>query len=122
MSPEVQEKIKMSELLEELEDTTVIAMVLKALSADERRKILAVLLRHEASSSEPMSYSELKKALNMPSNRLAYHLKLLRQAGLIEQLTDFALDNPTKDTGYWSFYETSPLATLVLRACLTMAK
>jgi len=122
MNLELKEKEKLSEFLEELEDTTVISMALKALSNANRRKILAEILRYEARSNAPMPYSEIKKMLNMPSNKLAYHLKLLRQAGLIEQLTDFALDNPNKETEFWSFYETSPLALLILKASFEIAR
>lgn len=97
-------------------------MITEALSDKHRRTILAVLLRHEAVKNEPMSYAELMKKVNLPSNKLAYHLKVLRQAGMVRQLTDLPLENASAKTGYRSFYQTTAFALMVLEALFTHAK
>lgn len=110
------EQLQMSGLLEE---TGVITLVFGALHNQLRAKILSVLLKHEAASEEPMSYTELKQSLRkVASNRLSYHLSILQEAGLIKQLTKLSLDGASAETNYRSFYKTSALTALVLRPWL----
>jgi len=113
---ETTEKLQMSGLLE---GTGVLTLVFRALHSQLRTGILSVLLRHEATSENPMSYTELKHNLgNIASNKLAYHLDLLQEAGLIKQLTKLSLANASEETSYRSFYKTSALTVLVLRPWL----
>lgn len=94
-------------------------LILKAINDEKRLKILGVLFSHEAEHDQPMAYTKLLKETGLPSNELAYHLKILCQAGLVQQLTPLPLKNATRKTGYRSYYQTTGLAIMVMRAFLT---
>lgn len=91
-------------------------LIFHALNIQKRRHILAVLFTYEATHNKPMAYAELRKKTKLSSNDLAYHLKVLRQAGLVEQVTPFPLKNATRRTGYRSYYKTTALALMVMNA------
>ncbi len=94
-------------------------MIFKALSGKKRWYILRVLLWHEGKrENAPMSYTELKDRLrNMSSGKLTYHLDQLQEAGLVRQLTKLSMEDATAENRYRSFYQTTPLLTLILRVC-----
>lgn len=99
------------------QDSRVLARVLNALRDKQRRRILGALFLYEASNKgSPMPYTQLLRETRLSSNRLAFHLKVLRQAGLVQQLTSFPLKNASAKTGYRSFYQTTALALMVVEA------
>jgi len=121
MNTEAVEKLQISKLL--LESSGVFSIMREAVNSSIRIKIISTLLRHEASSKDPVAYTELMKQLkDLPSNKLSYHLNLLQEAGLVKQLTKLSLKDVSEKTGYRSFYKTSALVMLLFRPCLEWSK
>jgi ArsR family transcriptional regulator len=72
-----------------------LATVLKALSDQNRLKILDVLLQGVSCNCE------LNDQLGLPPNLLSHHLRVLREAGLVTSRRD-VID------GRWIYYEVDP--------------
>lgn len=72
--------------------------VLRAISDPARYRILDLIDHH------PMSVTELTEALEMSKALVSYHLKILRQAGVVE----------TERRSYFTYYKINPLPAKAL--------
>lgn len=92
---------------------------IKSLDFDKRLEIYAALLhdsrldilRKLDDNNPSMSYTELKKTFNMNPNTLRYHLKVLREAGLVSNTYE-----KRGSKSEYSFYSNTDLGKRVLEA------
>ncbi len=75
-----------------------IASVFKALSDETRLRIMGSLLRSEG----PRCECEIVPAFGLSQSTISYHLKVLREAGLVE----------ADRRGVWAYYRVNPRALL----------
>jgi hypothetical protein len=99
--------------------------VTECLKSGRRRAVLQVLLEWEAASpSRPAAFTEVLQNLDgWEKNDLAYHLRLLCRAGLLERVTDlFQSDDQDQAAGTGPqlrvFYRTTPILRRILRPYL----
>lgn len=74
------------------------AGVFKALSDETRLRIMGSLLR----SNGPLCECEIVPAFGLSQSTISYHLKVLREAGLVE----------ADRRGVWAYYRVNPRALL----------
>lgn len=74
------------------------AAVFKALSDETRLRIMGSLLR----SNGPLCECEIVPAFGLSQSTISYHLKVLREAGLVE----------ADRRGVWAYYRVNPRALL----------
>lgn len=67
-----------AELATEVDDLEVRLGLLKAVADPTRLQVLDALVAHG-----PRCHCELEEDLEVPANRLSFHLKVLREAGLV---------------------------------------
>ena len=70
-----------------LEDSTMTTAMLKAMANPLRREILTALNRYEYARA-----ADLSKDLEIPANKLSFHLRVLADAGLIHEAPEYARD------------------------------
>ncbi len=70
-----------------LEENTMTTAMLKAMSNPLRREILSALNRYEYARA-----ADLAEDLEVPANKLSFHLRVLAEAGLIEEAPEHARD------------------------------
>lgn len=58
--------------------------IFATLANKERMKILLLLEKQHEKGENPLSFQEIKKAINISENLLSYHLNKLKKAGLIK--------------------------------------
>ena len=75
-----------------------LATVFKALSDETRLRILRSLMRSEG----PLCECEIVPAFGLSQSTISYHLKVLREAGLVE----------ADRRGVWAYYRLSPKSLL----------
>lgn len=79
--------------------------VFKALEDDSRVAIVVALMKNDK-----MTFTELKQLFDMNSSSLSYHLSILQDAGLVDNILQFGKE------GHYSFYSVTDMTKSTLES------